>query len=153
MQRRPHPTSLRPRRRGQAGITMIEFLVSILIFAFGMLGLVGMQTKTLAYSQISLYRSQAMALSDDILDRMRADRSHAKAGDWSTDLDDASDSFTGTTVAQTDLKEWKAEIENLLPGGRGQIAFEATPNRVIVTIDWLERDSTNRTVFTTVSAL
>ncbi|MDH5541144.1 MAG: type IV pilus modification protein PilV, partial [Rhizobacter sp.] len=75
---RPQPTrqAFPQARRAQRGASMIELLVSILIFAFGMLGLVGLQNRTLGYGQISLYRSQATALTDDILDRMRTDRAN-----------------------------------------------------------------------------
>jgi type IV pilus assembly protein PilV len=129
------------RRPRQHGASMIELLVSLLIFAFGMLGLVGMQNKTVAYSQLSLYRSQATALSDDILDRMRADRARAKNGDWSTGLNDAAASISGTTIAKTDLKEWKTLVEALLPSGQASITIGvgADAGKVTVKLQWYER--------------
>jgi len=136
-------------RRPQRGASMIELLVSILIFAFGMLGLVGLQNKTLGYGQMSLYRSQATALSDDILDRMRADRVNAKAGNWNTALATASTSYTGTSIAQVDLKDWKDQVERLLPSGQASIAVDA--GVVTVTIQWDERGAT--TPFQTISSL
>jgi type IV pilus assembly protein PilV len=141
----------RARKRGQRGASMIELLVSLLIFAFGMLGLVGLQNKTLGYGQMSLLRSQATALSDDILDRMRADRALAKSGNWDTDFEDASTAYTGNTVAQTDLKDWKFQVETLLP--KGQAKIERTGNNVTVTLQWFERDANNLTSFSTVSGL
>jgi type IV pilus assembly protein PilV len=139
--------------RYQLGASMIELLVSLLIFAFGMLGLVGMQNKTLGYSQISLYRSQATALSDDILDRMRADRANAKNGDWTTGLTDAAAGISGTAIANTDLKEWKTQVEALLPSGQAsiEIGAGATAGVVTVTIQWDERGTT--TTFQTMSSL
>ena len=68
----------------QRGASMIELLVALVIFAFGMLGLAGLQTRTMEFSQSSLYRSQATALTDDVLDRMRADRANAANGLWDT---------------------------------------------------------------------
>jgi type IV pilus assembly protein PilV len=129
------------RRTRQRGASMIELLVSLLIFAFGMLGLVGMQNKTMAYSQLSLYRSQATALSDDILDRMRADRARAKNGDWSTGLTDVASGITGTSIAKTDLKEWKTLVETLLPSGQASIAIGtgADLGKVTVKLQWYER--------------
>lgn len=141
--------STRQARRPQRGASMIELLVSILIFAFGMLGLVGLQNKTLGYGQMSLYRSQATALSDDILDRMRADRVNAKAGNWNTALGTASTSYTGTSIAQVDLKDWKDQVEKLLPSGQASIAVNA--GVVTVTIQWDERGAT--TPFQTISSL
>jgi len=138
------------RLRHEHGVSMIELLVSLLIFAFGVLGLVGLQTKTLGYGQISLFRSQAAALSDDIFDRMRADRANAKKGDWSTEVTEQSADITGTTIAKTDLKDWKASIEQLLPGGQAQIITDS--GHITVNISWSERDGV-RTTFTTISAL
>ncbi len=130
----------------QRGATMIELLVSILIFALGMLGLVGLQTRTLSYGQASLYRSQATALTDDILDRMRTDRVNAKGGQWSTASTALAASITGTTIALTDLKDWKEQVESLLPTGRGAIAIAG--DAVTITLSWDERGET-RTFVTT----
>ncbi len=145
MQRQTHSIN----RCRQAGVSMIEFLVSILIFAFGMLGLVGLQSKTLSYGQISLYRSQATALSDDIFDRMRADRANAKKGDWSTEPTEHATDISGTSIAKTDLKEWKAEVEQLLPSGTAQIITDT--DRITVIITWSERGTSSE--FKTISAL
>lgn len=148
---RHNPSTQRPRTRSQRGASMIELLVSLLIFAFGMLGLVGLQNKTLGFGQMSLYRSQATALSDDILDRMRTDRTNAKGTAWVTALGDAASTYTGTTVAQKDLKDWKEQVEALLPGGQASIAVAA--GVVTVTIKWNERDTAANTTFKTVSGL
>jgi type IV pilus assembly protein PilV len=129
----------RARMRRQRGASMIELLVSIVIFAFGMLGLVGLQTKTLAYGQSGLYRSQAAALTDDIMDRMRTDRANAKLNAWNTVFTDAASSFTGTTIADTDRKDWKQQVETLLPGGQAQIeADTGNPGYWVITIQWDE---------------
>ena len=146
------------RRQGQHGATMIELLVSLLIFAFGMLGLVGLQNKALGLGQFSLYRSQAAALSDDIMDRMRADRTNAKAGTWNTDFGNAASTYSGTTVAQQDLFEWKSQVESLLPTGQANVAVDAA-GVAKVTIQWYERrqrnepSTTKPTEFVTVSGL
>lgn len=141
----------RPRASQQRGASMIELLVSVLIFAFGMLGLVGLQNRTLGFGQMSLYRSQATALSDDILDRMRADRVNAKNGNWDTAFNKPHTDYGGTTVAQTDLFDWKAQVENLLPSGQAEIVRDG--NKVTVTIRWNERDTGANTKFETVSGL
>ena len=128
-----------PARRHR-GVSLIELLVAILIFAFGMLGLAGLQNRTLGFSQVSLYRSQATALSDDVLDRMRADRASAKAGRWNTALETKASDISGTTFAERDLKEWKAGVESLLPEGRALVKYEAGQGgRVTVDIHWDER--------------
>jgi len=129
--RRP---SSRPRGKAQTGVSMLELLVSLLIFSFGMLGLAGLEIRTLSMSQSSLYRSQATALADDILDRMRADRANALAGNWNTALATTASSVTGSALYQTDLKDWKTTVEALLPAG--QASVDVTANIVTVTLQW-----------------
>ena len=137
----------------QAGFSMLEVLVALVIFAFGMLGLAGLQTRSLAYSQTSLYRSQAAALTDDILDRMRADRTNARNGAWNTTLATASADITGTTLAATDLRDWKATVERLLPSGAAEIDVAA--GLVTVRVRWDERRARGEAAqpFTTKSRL
>lgn len=137
----PNP-SIHPRQVGQRGASMIEVLVSLVIFAFGMLGLVGLQNKALGFGQISLYRSQATALSDDILDRMRADRVNAKLGNWNTALADVASSFSGSSVAQKDLFEWKDQVEKMLPSGKGSVSYSVVTGVVTIDIQWNERGTT-----------
>ena len=132
---------------------MLELLVSLLIFSFGMLGLAGLQIRSLSMSQSSLYRSQATALADDILDRMRADRANALAGNWNTALTTAASSVTGSALYQTDLKDWKATVESLLPAGQAYVGVNA--NVVTITLQWDDtrgRDLTPQS-WTTISRL
>jgi type IV pilus assembly protein PilV len=122
------------RKKRQAGASMIELLVSLLIFSFGMLGLAGLQVRSLSMSQSSLYRSQATALTDDILDRMRADRDNALAGNWNTALATASGSVSGTALFKTDMKDWKQTVEALLPDGKASVSMGS--GTVTVTLQW-----------------
>jgi type IV pilus assembly protein PilV len=122
--------------RKQSGVSLIELLVAFVIFSFGMLGIAGLQTKTLAYGQSSLYRSQATALTDDILDRMRVDRANAINGNWNSALSTKSSDITGAAIYQTDLADWKAQVEALLPAGAAQIERDVTTGVVTITIQW-----------------
>ncbi|HEY0819751.1 MAG TPA: type IV pilus modification protein PilV [Rhizobacter sp.] len=128
-----------------AGVSLIEVLVAIVIFSFGMLGLAGLQTRLMTYSQSSLMRSQAMALTDDVLDRMRVDRQNAVAGNWNTNLDDAAASLpNGTNAYEFDLRGWKTEVETLLPAGRASILVDAAQNNLVtVTVEWNDSRGTD----------
>ena len=132
------PAGLRCNR--QRGVSMLELLVSLLIFTFGMLGLAGLQTRTLTYNQSSLFRSQAAALTDDVLDRMRSDRKKALSAFWDTPLATAVSAMPSSTFAETDVKDWKSQVENLLPSGQASIvtttAAGADYGTVTITIQW-----------------
>jgi type IV pilus assembly protein PilV len=120
----------------QRGATLIEVLVTFVILAVGILGLAGLQARALSYNQSALYRSQATALTDDILDRMRANRTAATGGNYSTALSATSSSISGSTVAATDLKDWKAQVEALLPQGQASIAVTSDTLAYEITIQW-----------------
>lgn len=56
--------------RYQRGILLIEVLCAILIFSFGVLGLVGLQTAAVAQSGDAKYRSIAAELADQYINQM-----------------------------------------------------------------------------------
>jgi type IV pilus assembly protein PilV len=60
--------------QGERGTTMMEVLVTILILAFGMLGLAGMQMKVHTAEMESYQRAQAVVLLSDMVERMNANR-------------------------------------------------------------------------------
>lgn len=136
----------------QMGASLIEVLIALVIFAFGTLGLAGLQVRALSFSQSSLFRSQATVLADDVLDRMRANRVDAKAGRWDTTLSNTASSISGAEIYKTDLKDWKQQVEGLLPSGQAAITVTAT--EVTVTIQWLDdRRNAETTQFVTKSRL
>ena len=61
--------------RRQRGITLIESLVAIVVAALGILGIVGVQMRTLADTSTSLRRAQAIRLIEDLGERMRTNPS------------------------------------------------------------------------------
>jgi len=113
------------------GFTLIEVLISVVIFSIGLLGLAGLQATGIKLNHSSLLRSQATLMAYDIADRMRANRGNM--ANYTIDLD--ADSF-GTPVgqAQEDLNGWLANLGQLLPLGDGSVAF--TSNRATVVVQW-----------------
>ena len=53
-------------RRHLAGVSLIEVLVSILIFSFGIVGLIGLQARALQYSTSAEDTSRASLLANDL---------------------------------------------------------------------------------------
>jgi type IV pilus assembly protein PilV len=64
-------------RRRQRGTTMLEVLVTILILAFGMLGLAGLQAKIHLAEMEAYQRAQAVVLLSDMVERINANRANA----------------------------------------------------------------------------
>lgn len=118
--------------RQQAGFTLIEVLIAVLLLSVGLLGLAGLQTASLRNNGSALLRSQATTIAYDILDQMRADVSPANP-DYSPY---ETSGLTCNSSASTALSDWQQELCQL-PGGEGSIAV--TGNNVTVTVKWLEK--------------
>ena len=91
--------------RKNAGFSMIEVLITIVILMIGLLGLAGLQTKALTAQMESYQRSQALILLKDMADRIDANRKNAAS--YVTTLGTgAACPAAGGSVASTDLNQW-----------------------------------------------
>lgn len=61
-----------PRR--QAGFSLLEVLIAVLVLSFGLLGFALMQTMNVRFVQSSNYRTQATNLAYDLIEQMRSNR-------------------------------------------------------------------------------
>lgn len=61
----------------QRGFTLLEVLVAMLIVAFGVLGYVGLQARTVVSTMEGYQRAQALVLLNDITQRMSVNRGAA----------------------------------------------------------------------------
>ena len=80
-----------------AGFSLIEVLVTILILMVGLLGLAGLQSRALTAQMEAYQRSQALILLKDMADRINANRNVASCYAVSTPSDTSLG--TGTAVA------------------------------------------------------
>lgn len=140
---RPTPTASSPNGARQRGFTMVEALVTVLIFAIGMLGVIGLQSLALASNSISSQRNSATVLALDMADRMRAnlaavnggagtgyDAAAAAAGACRSvyaDAVSAPAACTSDALAADDLYDWEAQIQQTLPSGAGAVCIDSTP--------------------------
>lgn len=107
----------------QKGISLIESLVAIVVMALGILGIVGVQLRTLSDTQTGVRRAQAIHLIEDLSERIKVNPnallnigSYAMA--WGTNPTGATDcktvACTTAQVIQYDLQEWKKLVNNTL---------------------------------------
>lgn len=116
----------------QSGFSMLEALISLLIVSLGLLGIAGIIANSLKVNQGAQARSQASWLANDIIDRMRANRTTAEGGAYA--LASCAAAPAGGSVANDDLAQWCAALAAALPSGTGSVALAA--NKVTVTVDW-----------------
>jgi type IV pilus assembly protein PilV len=66
-------------RNAQNGGFLLEALIGILIFSFGILGIVGLQAQAIRFTNESEYRAEAMYLANSLISQMwTEDRSQLK---------------------------------------------------------------------------
>ena len=123
-------------RNKQQGISMLEVLITALILSLGLLGLAGLQVKSMQFNHSAYLRSQATLLAYDITDRMRANQAAVTAGNYdkvTTPPPSAVASCKTTTgctasqMAQNDLREWKDAVAATLPNGLAISCIDSTP--------------------------
>jgi type IV pilus assembly protein PilV len=120
----------------QKGFSLIEVLVTMLIISVGLLGIAGIIVNSMKSNHSAHSRSEATVLANDIIDRMRANRSVAEQAPspYALALEAAPDATAG--VPGADLAEWRTALAAGLPSGVGAVAFNAANRNVTVTVQW-----------------
>lgn len=117
--------------RLQRGISLIESLVAIAVMALGILGILGVQMRTLTDTSTTLRRAQAIRLIEDLGERMKINpNALANMAAYTTSfaaaptIGSCATSATGCTGAQLaayDLAVWKKAVRDNLPLGQASI--------------------------------
>lgn len=128
-------TRHRVQRSAARGFTLIEALVALVVLSIGLLGVAGMQIAGLRANLSAAFRTQASYLAADIVDRMRANNTNARAGQY--EVKNMGDTITGTTTNALDVQAWLAELQTL-PSGQGTITVDPTTNIATVVIQWVD---------------
>lgn len=107
-------------RRATAGFSLIEVLVSLLVFSFGMLGAIGMQARAVQMSVQAGDRSRAAVLANEIISQM-----------WLRQT---------TSLASGVVSTWNTRVADAtlagLPSGIGTVSAADAEGVVTVTITW-----------------
>lgn len=123
-----------PRSRLQRGISLIESLVAIVVMALGILGILGVQMRTLADTQTTVYRAQAIRLIEDLSERMKTNPNalgnlnnyvSGFSDEPKPDDDECSSGCSHSDQATYDLKLWKQAVKTQLPLGKASVFLAA----------------------------
>lgn len=95
------------RRRSQSGVMLLEVLIALLIFALGVLGLVGLQANAIKQSGQAKYRTDATLLANELIGQM-----------WVTsrDFTTLQTAFASASGGGPAYQAWKAKVDVELPG-------------------------------------
>jgi type IV pilus assembly protein PilV len=136
--------------RRQAGFSLIEVLIALLVLAIGLLGLAFLQVLNVRYTGSAEQRTMATNLASEVIDMMRSNPRHVVVYKRLTEA-----SFTGVTepntgcsVAAEDaatavrhIARWRCDVVSQLPEGRGLVQVlgtQATGYIVTVTVSWTD---------------
>lgn len=112
----------------QRGIALIESLVAMVVVALGILGVIGVQMRTLTDTTTSVRRAQAIRLIEDLGERMKT--SPNAAGNIAAYVSAFSDvpavvscaaGCDSAQLAAYDVLVWKKSIASALPLGQASI--------------------------------
>lgn len=157
---RPVAARARPSARSNAGMSLIECLVALLVLTIGLMGMANLMLHGLRNGYLALIRTQAVNLVSDMAERIRANPAAAGAYDCSSYTVGPSeqgcaptDSASGSScspaqLAQDDLARWQGAARATLPlmGGdlcAANVVYTAPgaidePRQYRVSISWNE---------------
>ena len=149
---RPSHRMTTPHSPWQRGISLIESLVAIVVMALGILGILGVQMRTLADTQTGVRRAHAIRLIEDLSERIKSQPnalgnlgSYARTWDATGALDTATDckanACTPAKMATYDLNRWMESVRATMPLGDATVFLPkdnstTDPRQLGVMISW-----------------
>lgn len=98
------------------GFALLEVMVSVLILAFGLIGLAGLQARAISLSSDAQDRNHAALLANELASAM-----------WVAGA---------PTVDTATLAAWQAKVQGALPAGQGVYASVPADNSASISITW-----------------
>ncbi|MGM9516407.1 type IV pilus modification PilV family protein [Roseateles sp. DB2] len=113
-------------RRSRRGIALLEALIGILIFAFGVLGLMGLQAAMTKAQSSAKFRADAANLASDLFGLIQTDNPAM-----------ISKYATASCASYARCKDWLTKVSTTLPGDLApEITVDAGPGKVELRIRW-----------------
>lgn len=132
-------------KQRQAGVGMVEILVTVLVLAIGLLGVVSMQYMSLKSANDAHNRYLAAMYTQELAERMRGNQVAVEAGAYNSESKAGSICTTNCSTQQmaaSDIREWLDNIEADLPNGAGTISALGPigKRKFTLTVTWDEAD-------------
>lgn len=109
----------------QQGIALLEALVGILIFAFGVLGLIGLQAAMTQAQTSGKFRADAANLVSDLFGLIQTDH-----------IDNIGLYADASCASYTRCKDWKAKVAATLPAAEISTTVTPSAGTVAVSLSW-----------------
>jgi type IV pilus assembly protein PilV len=137
---------------------MIEVLVSLTIVAFGLLGLAGLQARSMSFQKDSIDRKAAAEMASQLAERLRANYDGFRQGHYNDtfawnalvpgSIPACQDPLNCSPeeVADSDLATWQIELRRRLPVSGAYLVAPAGSLQMSLTLAWQEGQTTDGTV-------
>ena len=159
----------RQKQRAQSGFTLIESMIAVVVFSFGLLGVAGVMIVSVKNNHNGYLRTQATFLAHSMIENMRNNSWDVWRNNYDGTYGGTFASVAGMCTATApcacnatiarERQMWSNMIVQMLPGGAGQIA--CVPSKPLlnpepcnvsnppyvgictVTVSWNESNETN----------
>jgi len=125
-------TTLAKRARNQRGVALIEALVGMLIFAFGILGMIGLQASMTRAQGSAHYRADASNLASELFGLIQTD-TLANMDKYASDK----------CADYARCADWLRRVQATLPSGQAVVTAASASGAVSVTVSWAQGGDRN----------
>lgn len=125
----------------QSGFSLIEVMVALVVLSVGMIGMAALHGQSLRASSSAIFRTQAINLTSDMADRIRANRmGQAAYGSAAANTNCTTADCTPAQMAAEDLYQWQQRVQQELPSGQGTVQYNGgtVPPTFTITVQWDE---------------
>lgn len=145
------------RHRLQAGSSLLEALVAMLVLSIGLLGIAGLASASLRYSQGSWARAAVASGLSDLADRVRANpsasetdyrfnaityeeqREDIEGGEVAIARDCLAEGCTPTQLAAYHLTDWRLALNRSMPGAAVWVSGQRSTG-YLATVMWYDKN-------------
>jgi type IV pilus assembly protein PilV len=142
-------------KRSQRGVSMIEVLVALIVVAFGLLGLAGLQARSMSFQKDSFDRKAATEVATQLTERVIANYDWFRTGQYNRTMLPAAAvpaaipacgnalNCTAAEIANRDWAMWQIDLRRRLPVSGAYLVAPANAVELRLTVAWQEGQTTD----------